>query len=148
MCVVPSGITTSSSVKSPTTTTRGVVNAPTKSAPTLPSPVNGGGENECPPPQAGEGEIPSLGGQFAVRERQVDPARLVDEVGGGVPDGPDNGHADHELQRELAGHGKGGVDDGVEEDLVEDPAQHENTANAGQGHRRNAEQAATARRFP
>src|ERR1700730_3816369 len=139
MCVVPSGITTSSSVKSPTTTTRGVVNAPTKSAPTLPSPVNGGGENECPPPQAGEGEIPSLGGQFAVCERQVDPARLVNEVGGGVPDDPDDGHADHELQRELAGHGEGGVDDGVEEELVRERAQHEDAADPGECHSGNAE---------
>src|ERR1700724_584579 len=131
MCVVPSGITTSSSVRSPTTTTRGVVKAPTKSAPPLPSPVNGGGEKE--------GEIPSLGGQFTVRERQVDSARLVDEVGGGVPDDPDDGHADHELQRELAGHGEGGVDDGVEEELVRERAQHEDAADPGECHSGNAE---------
>src|ERR1700682_859202 len=127
MWVVPSGKTTSSSVRSPTTMTRGVVNAPT-----LPSPVNGGGANQ---------NRPALGGQFLGCEREVDAARLVDEVGGGVPDGPEDWHADHELQRELSGHGKGGVDDGVEEEFVEEPAQPENAADAGEGHGRGAEQA-------
>src|ERR1700694_265806 len=136
MCVVPSGKTTSSSVRSPTTMTRGVVNAPTyaSNARIARSARLAWAGRPGPPPRAGEGDWgsvsrvtkrPSFGGQVLGGEREVEPARLGGEVSGGVPDGPEDGHPDHELQRELAGDGKGGVDDGVEEELVEEAAQHE-----------------------
>src|SRR5438128_11899729 len=118
MCVVPSGSTTSSSVRSPTTITRGVR------------------------------VKQSFGWQFFVRERQVDAAGLVQEVGGGIPDGPDDRHTDHEDERELSGHGKGGVHDRVEQELVEECAEYQHAADPGECYRRNAEEAAPTRRFP
>src|SRR5439155_14938076 len=102
MCVVPSGSTTSSSVRSPTTTTRGVI------------------------------KRLSFRRELPVCERQVDPAGPVQEVGGGIPDGPDDRHADHEDERQLPGHGEGGVDDRVEQELVEECTEYQHTADPGE----------------
>src|SRR5437016_2343133 len=118
MCVVPSGSTTSSSVRSPTTITRGVA------------------------------VKKSFGWQFFVGERQVDPAGPVQEVGGGIPDGPDDRHTDHEDERQLPGYGKGGVHNRVKQELVKECPEDQHAADPGECHRRDAEEAPPTRRFP
>src|SRR2546430_10226922 len=49
---------------------------------------------------------------------EVDALVLVQLPRYGVPDGADHDHADHELEREPAGHGEGGADRRVEDEEI------------------------------
>src|SRR5229473_3664988 len=112
MRVVPSGRTTSSMVRFPTTTSRGggVISSPL--------------------------EITLFGRNLAIGKADVEALVPVHDERPDVPDDPDHHHANHEGEGQGPGHRERGVDRAVEDEHEQESDQHDHPAHPREHDRR------------